>query len=113
MCQRIYISYLNKIMNNPTPNSNYLIDHHMMINESQGLISNNIDKLLKTGRNVFVNLTTSEEIRTLYNYVPHLKELVSDAIFINYPIPDYSIPDDSNSFRHLIVRLDYVVRAIY
>jgi len=72
---------------NPTPNSNYLINENIMFgwypgSDNNGSLNNNIHKLIDTGRNVFVNLTT------LFNYINVVSTKVENTILIHYPIDD-------------------------
>lgn len=99
----------------PTPNCNYLLDERLMFGwypgpEETGLYSNNIYKLLETGRNVFVNLTSKQETKDLYHYIPIVIEKVCDPIFIHYSINDCGLPTDSKSYRKLIDLLHLLVQ---
>lgn len=100
-------------MNNkpPTPNCNYIISEQIMFGwypsppDTSGIYSNNIDALISTERNVFVNLTTLDETSSLYDYKPYTKHHLPETLFLSYPIPDCGIPTDNDSFCKLIVKL--------
>lgn len=95
-------------LTNPTPNSNYLIDDKIMFGwypmdpNTQGLCSNNIEQLIKSERNVFVNLTTLEERKNLYKYIDNVISKVNNPIFIHYEIPDQDVPKNLQSFKDFI-----------
>ena len=99
---------------NPTPNCNYLLDERIMFGwypcyTSTGPLSNNVKDILKTGRNVFVNLTSIKERSELYNYIPDVLNVVEAPIFINYPIKDVGLPLDIDSYIKLIDLLHLLV----
>ena len=111
-------SKLDNIMNSiqdrpspPTPNSNYLLGNRILFGwapsqpGSTGQYSNNIELLVQTNRDVFVNLMTSQETQTLYNYVPFVKSSKPDTVFLSYEIPDCGIPHDKSSFTQFILNL--------
>lgn len=93
---------------NPTPNSNYLINDKIMFGwyptdpKSHGIYSNNIEHLISTGRNVFINLTTRDERSFLYKYMDVVASKSQNPIFIHYEIEDSKIPTDMKSFREFI-----------
>ena len=87
----------------PTPNSNYLVDERIMFGwyptlDSEGLYTNGVGELINVGRTVFVNLTTVAEKTSLFKYLDIVTVGVPQAIFINYPIADVSIPTNMESF---------------
>lgn len=99
----------------PTPNSNFLLRDKILFGwyptdpSSSGIYSNNIDSILKTGREVFVNLTTSHERAQLYNYIPRVKECVKNPIFLSFEIPDLGIPQDLPEFCKFILQLKSIL----
>lgn len=103
---------ISGILANPTPNANYVLDERIMFgwypcHNDQ----NNIRDLINTGRNVFVNLTTAEEIDELYHYGWEVLKSVPNPTMIYYPIQDCSLPTDLESYRDLISHLKYLVES--
>lgn len=103
------------MLSNPTPNSNYLLDERIIFGwyptpHSNGLFSNNILDLLKSGRDVFVNLTTFREKNSLYDYQPTVRVFRDNPVFIHYPIEDGGLPSDDVTFSHLINRLNLLLK---
>ena len=101
-------------LSNPTPNCNYLLDDRIMFgwypwSTSTGPFSNNIEDILKTGRTVFVNLTSISERCSFFNYIPLVVEKVNAPIFIHYPIEDQGLPSDIDSYIKLITLLHSLV----
>jgi protein-tyrosine phosphatase len=72
---------------------------------SPGTICNPIENLIKTGRNVFVNVTCSHERWNDFDYVPYVTERVDDPVFVEYPITDGRAPQDPESFKQLMIQL--------
>lgn len=95
----------------PTPNSNYLLEDRILFGwyvtdpASSGNYSNNVDLLIKTNRDVFINLTTSAERQGFYDYIPRVKSQIPDAMFLSFEIPDCGIPQDLTSFTKFILEL--------
>lgn len=103
------------ILKNPTPNANYLIDERIIFGwypgaDNLGLLSNSIDALIATDRNVFVNLTMNIEKNTLFNYTDIVTAKVKDPIFIHYSIDDCGLPKDIDSYHELINLLHFLIK---
>jgi len=106
-------------LKNPTANTNYLLSDQILVggyplkdseeSDANELFDcNNISSIIKTGRNIFINLTTKYEKNKYYKYMNIVTDKVDNPIFINYEIEDHDIPNDINSFRRFI-KLLYVL----
>jgi protein-tyrosine phosphatase len=95
----------------PTPNTNYLLSDQILVGSypyENTNTCNDISKIIDTGRNIFINLTTRSERNYEYNYVPDVNTFVKNLILINHEINDHSVPSDEESFydfMHLLYTL--------
>ena len=102
---------------NPTPNANYLVSEQIMFGwypgspDDNSPTSNSIEAILKTERDVFVNVTSVPERSCYTNYVPNVLQSVPNPIFLYYPINDSQIPEDMDSFRKFIALLHVLIKS--
>ena len=98
---------------NPTANTNYLLSDQILVgwypcadssepDADELFTCNNITSILKTNRNIFVNLTTKIEKKKLHKYMDQVVNAVSNPIFIHYEIDDHNIPVDNVGFNSFI-----------
>lgn len=101
---------------NPTANTNYLLTEQILVgwypcqdstepDADELFTCNNLSFIIKTNRNIFVNLTTKVEKHRLYKYTDKVISSVTNPIFLHYEIEDKGIPDDITSFRAFIETL--------
>jgi protein tyrosine phosphatase len=113
--------YIKMSLTPPTPNCNYLLDERIMFGwypgpDNNGQCSNSIHDILATGRTVFVNLTSYNEITSLYNYGPSVLTTVRNPIFIYHQMDDGTSPSNSSdiiSYKALIKHLHHLVEQNY
>lgn len=99
------------LLPNPTPNTNYIFNEQILVGWYPGGDSNNLSKILSTGRDVFVNLTEQKEIDAFGDYRLTVRETSPECLFLNYPIRDSNIPVDLTSFNDFVSRLYELYQA--
>lgn len=102
---------------NPTANCNYLVCDQIIFGQypdgkrsDYDVMDNFIDDLINPGCNVYVNAATSSERRFEFDYVPRVKELIPESIFIDCIIKDGAIPIDLVEFKVLMVQLHSLIK---
>lgn len=103
------------MLKNPTANTNYILSEQILVggypmedsleSDADELFDcNNISSIIKTGRDIFINLTTLYEKNTYFNYSKYVPKI------IEYEITDHNVPNDIVSFKEFIKLIHDIIK---